>query len=337
MRIQHLMKTLFMACLLCLVACQNSKKDAIITVNQDGEMTVFGQPAADLEVLKTMLVDSLANMATMPEKIEVNFVGEVGMGMRQEVETVAAEAIEEAKLAKLKPTVEQQVFRKEQGTDCDKEDEMERTDCARIDLLYPVVTKGEKALQDAVAQWTNSYLFGILENAEAEIESKSLDEAAKAFFKYHDDYKKEAGGPSAMAGGFEATTGSEVVFNNGKYLTLAINGNTYMGGAHGSPTMALNTFESQTGKMLVWDDLVTDLNAVQALAEKKVREVRADDFKEGFEFDDIFKFVLPMNYGLTEEGIFLYYSHYEIMPYAMGATEVTLTFEELGALSKIQF
>ncbi len=37
-----------------------------------------------------------------------------------------------------------------------------------------------------------------------------------------------------------------------------------------------------------------------------------------------------------EEGIFLYYSHYEIMPYAMGATEATLTFEELGALSKIQ-
>lgn len=334
MKIQILIKTLFMASLLYLAACQSAKKDAIISVKQSGEMTVFGQPAADFEVLKSMLVDSLANMATMPEKIEINFEGEVGMGTRQEVETIAAEAIEAAKLAKLRPTVEQQSFRKEQGTDCDKEEDS-RIDCARIDLLYPVVTKGEKALQDAAAQWTNSYLFGILENAEADIKSTSLDEAAKAFFKNHDDFKKEAG-ESMMAGAFEATTGSEVVFNNGKYLTLAINGNTYMGGAHGSPTEALNTFEAQTGKMLVWDDLVTDLNAVQALAEKKVREARADVFNEGFEFDETFQFVLPVNYGLTEEGIFLYYSHYEIMPYAMGATEVTLSFEELGALSKIR-
>ncbi|MBI5914112.1 MAG: DUF3298 domain-containing protein [Bacteroidetes bacterium] len=331
---QTLIKTFFIASLLCLVACQNTKKDAIITVNQQGGMTVFGQPAADLEVLKTMLIDSLANMATMPEKIEVSFEGEVGMGTRHEVETIATEAIAGAKLAKLKPTVEQQVFRKQQGKDCDK-DEDTRMDCARIDLMYHVVVKGEKALQDAVTKWTNNYLFSILENPEAAPKSTTLDGAAKAFFKNHDDFKKEAG-ESFMAGAFEATTGSEVVFNNGKFLTLAINGNTYMGGAHGSPTEALNTFEAQTGKMLVWDDLVTDKAAVQALAEKKVRETRADMFKEGFEFDDIFKFMLPANYGLTEEGIFLFYEHYEIMPYAMGATEATLSFEELGALCKIK-
>lgn len=233
------------------------------------------------------------------------------------------------------PTVEQKAFRQEQGADCDKAaDDETRTDCARIDLLYPVVTKGEKALQDAVATWTNNYLFGILE-AEEMPKSSTLDGAAKAFFKIHEDTKKE-GGASAMTGGFEVSTGSEVVFNNGKYLTLAINGNAYMGGAHGSPTEALNTFDVQSGKILTWDDLVTDKAAFKALAEKKVREERADVFKDGFEFDDIFDFVLPANYGLTEEGIFLYYQHYEIMPYALGATTVTLTFEELGTLAKIK-
>lgn len=335
MKIQTFIKTFFLSSLLCWTACQSSKDGAWVTVNQKGEITAFGQPVPDFETLKTMLTDSLANMAAIPEKIDISFEGEVGMGTRQEVETIAAEAIEAAKLAKLAPTVEQQVFRKEQGTDCDK-DEESRTDCARIDLLYPVVTKGEKALQDAVAEWTNSYLFGILENAEADIRSTSLDEAAKAFFKNHQAFKKEAGGVSMMAGAFEARTGSEVVFNNGKYLTLAINGETYQGGAHGSPSEALNTFEALTGKMLVWDDLVTDKAAVQALAEKKVREVKADVFKDGFDFDEIFKFVLPVNYGLTKEGIFLYYVPYEIMPYAMGETEVLITFEELGALSKIR-
>lgn len=339
MKILHFIKTFFIASLLCMVACQNSTKDAIIVVKQSGEMTVFGQPAADFETLKAMLVDSLARMATMPEKIEVSFVGEVGMGTRQEVETIAAEAIEAAKMAKLAPTVEQQVLRKQQGADCDKaEDDDTRYDCAQVDLMYPVVTKGEKALQDAVTNWVNSYLFSILEgNLRDSAVSKTLDEAVAYFFKIHDDYKKEAGGPAMAAGGFMAMTNSNggVLLNNGKYLTLAINGETYMGGAHGSPSESLNTFDAQTGKILTWDDLVTDKAAVQALAEKKVREERADAFKEGFNFDDNFKFVLPVNYGLTPAGIFLYYEHYEIMPYALGATEITLTFEELGALSKI--
>lgn len=233
------------------------------------------------------------------------------------------------------PSVEQKVFRKEQGADCDKaEDDETRTDCARIDLLYPVVTKGGKALQDAVTAWTNNYLFSIME-AEETPKSSTLDAAAKAFFDLHTQSKKE-GGESIANGAYEVRTGSDVVFNNGKYLTLAINGYTFMGGAHGSPTEALNTFDAQSGKILTWDDLVTDKAAVQALAEKKVRKERADVFKEGFDFDDTFNFVLPANYGLTEEGIFLYYQHYEIMPYALGATEVTLTFEELGSLAKIK-
>ncbi|MCO6487463.1 MAG: hypothetical protein J5I98_03545 [Phaeodactylibacter sp.] len=44
----------------------------------------------------------------MPEKIEVKFEGEVGMGTRQEVGTLAAGAIGAAKLARLAPTVEHQ-------------------------------------------------------------------------------------------------------------------------------------------------------------------------------------------------------------------------------------
>lgn len=233
------------------------------------------------------------------------------------------------------PSVEQKVYRKEQGADCDKAaDDETRTDCARIDLLYPVVTKGEKALQDSVTAWANNYLFAIMDAAES-TQHATLDDAAKAFFELHDSEKKD-GGVSVMTGGYEVRTGSEVVFNKGKYLTLAINGYTYMGGAHGSPTEALKTFDAKSGKILTWDDLVTDIAAVQALAEKKVRKERADVFKEGFDFDDMFNFTLPANYGLTEEGLFLYYEHYEIMPYALGVTEITLTFEELGPLAKIK-
>jgi Deacetylase PdaC/Protein of unknown function (DUF3298) len=328
---QHSFYTLLLASLLCLGACQDAPK-SIITINSKGEMTVFGQSASDTETLKSILVDSLAKMTTMPDKIGIHFKGEIGMGTRQELETIATEAIEAAKMLQKAPKIEQQVFRKDQGSDCDKDDEAARTDCARIDLLYPVVVKGEKALQDSVAAWTLAYLSAILTTgAEENVKATSLEESAKVFFKTHDGFKG-----SVMGGGFEARTGSEVVFNNGKYLTLAINGYTYQGGAHGSPTEALNTFDGRTGKRLTWDELVTDKAAVKVLAEKKVREEKASVFADGFNFDDTFKFDLPANYGLTQEGLFLYYVPYEIMPYAMGTTELLITIDELGDLSKIR-
>lgn len=331
MNIQTLTAAFLLVFALFWTACQGDQNGSWVTVNPKGEMTAFGQPVSTFEQLKSVLVDSLAKMSAIPEKIDIRFDGEVGMGARQEVETIAEEAIAAAKLLKNAPKIEILSYRKEQGTDCDKPDSL-RTFCASIDVQYPSVVRGEKALQDSVGKWTDRYLFSMLEGSwEEPVKAKTLDEAAAAFFKNHQESKGSAAGA-----GFVAMSGSEVVYNDGKYLTLAINGYTFQGGAHGLPTEALNTFDAQTGKIYRWDELVTDKAALLALAEKKVRETRADVFAEGFNFDETFVFVLPANYGLTKEGLFLYYVPYEIMPYAMGETEVLLTFEELGNLSKIR-
>jgi hypothetical protein len=226
------------------------------------------------------------------------------------------------------PQVETLSFRKTQG-DCDKVDSL-RTFCANIDLQYPSVVKGEKPLQDSVTKWTNTFLFNLLDTGE-ESKSTTLDQAAAAFFKSHDEMKG-----SVMASGFDATTGTDVLYNDAKYLTLAINAHSYQGGAHGNHNEAINTFDVQTGKILTWDDLVNDKSALLALAEKKLRTERADVFKEGFDFDDTFQFTLPAAYGLTQKGLFLYYVPYEIMPYALGASEVAISFQELGTNAKIR-
>jgi hypothetical protein len=320
-------KTLCFILFLAWTACQKQEA-AIISVNPKGEITAFGKPVSDLEALKSALVDSLSKMSVIPEKLSIHFEGEVGMGTRQEVETLATEAVAAAKIAQKAPKIDIVAFRKTQG-DCDKADSL-RTFCANIDLQYPTVVKGEKPLQDSVAKWTNMFLFSVLESEE-KVTSTSLEEAAAAFFKNHNESKG-----SVMAAGFDATTGSEIVYNDGKYLTLAINAHTYQGGAHGNHLEAINTFDAQTGRILTWDDLVTDKAAVLALAEKKLRAERADVFQEGFDFDDTFKLILPAAYGLTKEGLFLYYVPYEIMPYAMGASEVMIPYEELGEKAKIR-
>lgn len=254
------------------------------------------------------------------------------MGLRHETETIAAEALAAARLARSAPVVEMLSFRKTQGADCDQPDTL-RTDCARIDLQYPDVAKGEKALQDSVRQWARACMAGIVSQGyDPASQTADLERAASEFLGAQSEYKG-----SVLGGLLEASARSEVMLNDGKHLTLAINGYSFQGGAHGSHTHAMATFDVHTGSRLTWGDLVTDKDALLLLAEGKVRQIKAEVFAEGFDFNENFPFVLASSYGLTQEGVVLYYVPYEIMPYAYGSTEVLLTFEELGELSRVRF
>lgn len=304
----------------------------MVVVHAAGEIEVFGQAANDLEALKTALLDSLSRMEVLPEKIDIQFDDAVDSNLRQKIEALAAAAVAAARQAKLVPTVEMLSFRKSQGSDCDQPDTL-RTDCARIDLQYPDVVKGEKALQDSVRQWAKSCMAGIISQGyDPTSQTTDLEQAAKEFFSSQTDYK---GTP--LGGLIEASSTAKVLLNDGRHLTLAIKGYSFQGGAHGNHGHTMGTFDVQTGRMLTWDDLVTSVDALLFLAEKKVREVKSEAFESGFNFDETFPFALASSYALTQEGILLYYVPYEIMPYAYGTTEVLLTFEELGELSKVTF
>jgi hypothetical protein len=236
--------------------------------------------------------------------------------------------------------VESLSFNKNEGKDCDKPDSL-RYNCASINLSWPNVTQGSNALKKSVANWATAYLASILAPgpdgkpaASAPVEDKAVE-----FIKAQKDFAKDA--PKSPMAYFTAESTDQVLLNDGKYLTLQIEGYTYMGGAHGSPTAAVATFDVLIGKQLTWSDLVTDQKALQAVAEQAFRTERADVFQPGdgaesFVFDDIFQFALPQNYGLVENGIFCYYLAYEVGPYAMGSTQFVIPFAELGEISKIK-
>lgn len=329
MRITTLCNSLLLASLLLCNACrENTGAADFITVNNTGDITLFGQKTT-LENLKTALLDSLVNMAKLPQTIGIKYGDQVLMGMRSEVETEVNAALAEARKAHMRPIVGHKFFVREKGSDCDQPDTL-RSDCGRIELDYPVVYFKEAPLGKAVQAWATGYLAGMLTvGAEESGNSPSLDAAAKTFFDAREDFQG-----SVMYGVFVADCTFEVLFNNGYYLTLEITGFSFQGGAHGNPTAAVATFDVRTGKQLQWADLVTDQVALQALAEKKFRQERAEIFNDGFDFDSSFPFALPANYGLTPKGIYFHFLHYEVGPYAIGNTTFVLPFGELGALLK---
>lgn len=224
------------------------------------------------------------------------------------------------------------------GADCDKPDTL-RFNCVEVNLNWPEIGQGSDPLKKSVASWTNAYLVGILAppSNPDEAASMSLDDAVQSFIKSQQEFIKEA--PDSPAAQWLAETHDTILLNDGKHLTLQIDGYAFQGGAHGSPSSAVATFEAATGKQLGWDDLVTDKAALQSMAEQKFKAERPDLFQptdgsEPFAFDDIFPFALPQNFGLVEQGIYFLYIPYEVGPYAIGGTSFVLTFEELGALLK---
>lgn len=235
-------------------------------------------------------------------------------------------------------TIGSKNYNRTEGAGCDQPEEV-RTNCATVDLEWPVVEQGPDDLKTSVAAWVAAYFAGILAPESDAASNATIEASVAAFFKEQKTFAQEA--PDSPAGNFMAESKFSVLLNNGKYLTLELEGYTYTGGAHGSPTAAVATFEVATGKQLTWKELVTDTAALRALAEKAFRAERSDlfaskDGSEPVEFGDIFPFVLPQNYGLTSEGIYCHYVVYEVGPYAIGSTQLTLPFETLGNLSKVQ-
>lgn len=232
-------------------------------------------------------------------------------------------------------------LQEQSGNDCDSPD-TSRTNCARLNLYWPTIEQGSIALKNSVNQWATRYLSSILApSPDAKTPAAgSVEAAAKLFFEEHGKFAKEAEG-SVMAGAWVAESEYRVLLNDGKYLTLEITSYTYQGGAHGSPTAAVATFDALTGKKLGWSDLVKDKAAFKALAEKKFRETRTDLFSptdglEPYEFDATMPFESAQNFGLVEDGIYLHYLVYEVGPYAIGPTQMTIPYEELGNMIKLR-
>lgn len=73
-----------------------------VYVDNSGRIYVNGGIGLNFEEMKVELVKALGRMDAVPDKIDLSFGDEILMGTRQEVETLAAEAIAEAKAAKQK-------------------------------------------------------------------------------------------------------------------------------------------------------------------------------------------------------------------------------------------
>lgn len=126
---------------------------------------------------------------------------------------------------------------------------------------------------------------------------------------------------------------TEISYFDDHYLSFCQQEYDYEGGAHGMPIRIGYTFDLETGERLTLADVIGD-------SEEKLKEIAVAYFVEMLneEFDEGYgesceEYIREsMDFGaafyLTEEGIVLYYTPYELASYADGFQEVVIPYRE---------
>lgn len=215
--------------------------------------------------------------------------------------------------------------------DCDQDDAA----CIEITINYQLVEIGPPQVVDSINNQINNSLSTTLAGFIADSLGKSSDFSilSNYIINSYEDFREEF---TDYAQKWYVEIYSYILRNDERICCIAIETNSYMGGAHGNDWLKILNFDSQTGKSISWKDLINDQNKFMQIAEKFFREDNelandADLNEEGYFFENN-RYKLPENIGITNEGILFLYNAYEIAPYFMGRTEYTLSWEQLAGI-----
>ena len=119
---------------------------------------------------------------------------------------------------------------------------------------------------------------------------------------------------------------------------FAIDGYTYMGGAHGLPFTENMVFDLNTRQQITLDDMLLPKQKpkFEALAHQAYRQwirhampdANAEDYERGWTFS------LSDNVTFGADGIEILYQPYEISPYAMGMPTLVVDYDQLDGIIK---
>ena len=219
------------------------------------------------------------------------------------------------------------VFEKSYG-DCNKKE----SPCATIKLSYPVFDGNYDPFKNKNVNYVDSLILKAFFEGES---YPSIDSLKNDFMG---EYKRTLEEFDEFVQRWSLERGLEVIYNNGSLMSFKFHEFSFTGGAHPNYYTILFTFDISNTRMIAQNEVIKPdaLPKMNEIAEKKFREVRGlkpdEDLAEaGFWFDEG-KFKISENFALVDKGLLFFYNSYDIAPYAMGTTELLLTYDKLKGL-----
>jgi hypothetical protein len=210
---------------------------------------------------------------------------------------------------------------------------------AEVHIKYPELRCANNKLRISVKKYIDNFIENQLKmnmNAEDTAKAKTILTATKAFIRTCKsniaDAKKDE--PDMDQVWYCDVIGN-VEMQSGNYFTIRFKYNSYTGGAHGNYGEDYSTFHIKSGKKLEWSDLLVDKDKFMTLAETRFKQVNGMPLNkkltedEGFSFENN-KFSLSNNFGLTSDGLVVYYEPYQVAPFSFGATTLQFKYFEIS-------
>ena len=210
--------------------------------------------------------------------------------------------------------------------------------CIIMSVVYPIVNSGSPEAQQKINDSIESLVAQKIQRYTSQeiVETRNLDSLGEDFIGRFNqmivdfpDYKQR----------WSYNLEGSIAYDSLDVITIEFNLYSFTGGAHPNAEVTYKSYDAQSGEKLQLSDIVADVEKVTELAQQKFRQQKqlaadADLNEAGYTFDQN-QFALNENFGVLEKGIIFYYNDYEIAPYALGPTEILLTYEEVGDLLKI--
>ena len=202
--------------------------------------------------------------------------------------------------------------------------------CASVKITYPKFSSTTKPeLADTLNAFVQDQLLDTVdENGQR---PTSLETLANGFIG---DYLKQ---PSAFSSWTLERT-IKIAYASEDLVTLLYSEDGNTGGAHPFSGQRYYVMNLQNGQQMTLKDLLNPgyEGEINVIAEQAFRDSRniAPDVSlegEGFWFQNN-TFAINNNFGILEDGLAFHFNTYEVAPYAMGASEFTIPYEDIMGL-----
>ena len=199
--------------------------------------------------------------------------------------------------------------------------------CPEVKISFPEITGVPATLNKDLLN--KEIQKSILESSlDPEGKTGEVTKACKKFIEDFTDFKKEM---QEEVAAWSVGIDIKIINNDANYLSLRIDENAYLGGAHLNHYTSFLNYDVITGKVVTLDKLIKDTGRLKELAEQKFRETKnlspEKNLSEAGYFFDNGEFTLTENFGISQGKLLLYYNNYEIAPYALGPTLLELPLE----------
>lgn len=181
----------------------------------------------------------------------------------------------------------------------------------------------------------NAYVQSLLVfDYNPDIHFSTLKEAGEGFIKAYEDYQKlDYSSPWPWYNNRNV----QILENTSSYISIAVNYDDFMGGAHGNHGTIFGNYDLNSKKVLTLNDIIQDGkmdSLTQVAKEIFIKQENIDNQEKSFEnyFFEDGKFSLNDNFLLKDSSIQFLYNVYEIKPYASGITKLEIPYDEIKSL-----